>query len=141
MSRRAAGKMVDIATLLLFVLLAPVQALMHRFSRVGDRPFFDRAAFPWVAGIEADWREGRAELDHVLGYGDHIPNFQDRAEENRALSNDDGWKTFFFRAWGIPIASNCSRCPKTAALLNRIPGVTSAFFSILMPRKYLPPHR
>jgi len=141
MLRRAAGKAADIATLLLFVLLTPVQALMHRFSRVGDHPFFDRAAFPWATDIEAGWREVRAELDHVLRYVDDIPNFQDISEENRALTSDDRWKTFFFRAWGVPITSNCARCPKTAALLDRIPGVTSAFFSIMLPRKYLPPHR
>src|SRR5262249_42500357 len=95
----------------------------------------------WAGSVEADWREGRAELDHVLRYVDDIPNFQDLSEENRALSDDDRWKTVFFRAWGVPIASNCARCPRTAALLDRIPGSPGAFFSIMLPRKYLPPHR
>ncbi len=141
MPGRVARKAADVATMLLFVLLAPVQFLMHRFSRVGDTPFFDRTAFPWTLAIEAGWKDVRSELDHVLRYVDDIPNFQDISEENRAITDDDRWKTFFFRAWGVRITSNCERCPKTAALLERIPGVTSAFFSIMMPRKYLPPHR
>ena len=141
MLRRALGKALDVVTLLVFVLLLPVQKLMHRFSRVGDHPFFDNATFPWAPGIEADWRDVRTELDQVLRHVDDIPNFQDISEENRALTNDEHWKTFFFRAWGVPIASNCARCPHTAALIDRIPGATSAFFSILGPRKHLPAHR
>src|SRR5437868_8593919 len=125
----------------MFVLLIPVQMLMRRFSRVGNRPFFDNTQFPWAPSIEAQWRAVRAELDRVLRHVDDIPNFQDISEENRALTNDERWKTFFFRAWGIRIDSNCTRCPHTAALLDQIPGATSAFFSILMPRKHLPPHR
>jgi beta-hydroxylase len=130
-----------LATVAMFVAMMPLQALMRRFSKVGDARFFDKALFPWAAGIEADWKEVRAELDQVLRYVDDIPNFQDISEENRAITDDERWKTFFFRAWGIRIASNCARCPRTDALLDRIPGVTSAFFSILMPRKHLPAHR
>lgn len=141
MAGRAAEKLAGLATVALFFLLIPAQMLMHRFSRVGDRPFFDKAQFPWAPAIEAEWQEVRTELDQVLRYVDAIPNFQDISEENRALTNDERWKTFFFRAWGISIASNCARCPRTAALLDRIPGLTSAFFSIMLPRKHLPPHR
>lgn len=141
MPGRAAEKVAALATVAMFVLLIPVQMLMRRFSGVGDSPFFDKALFPWATAIEADWHEVRTELDQVLRYVDEIPNFQDISEENRAITNDDRWKTFFFRAWGIEIASNCTRCPRTAALLDRIPGVTSAFFSILLPRKHLPAHR
>jgi ornithine lipid ester-linked acyl 2-hydroxylase len=134
-------KLAGLATVALFVLLIPVQMLMRRFSRVGDSPFFDKALFDWTGAIEADWRAVRAELDQVLRYTEAIPNFQDISEENRALTDDDRWKTFFFRAWGIAIESNCARCPRTAALLERIPGMTSAFYSILLPRKHLPAHR
>lgn len=141
MAATAASKLEALATIALFVALVPVQWLMHRFSRVGDRPFFDSSRFPWADEVERGWQDVRGELDHVLRFVNDIPNFQDISEENRALTDDDRWKTFFFRAWGIPIANNCARCPRTAALLERIPGMTSAFFSILMPRKHLPAHR
>jgi ornithine lipid ester-linked acyl 2-hydroxylase len=38
-------------------------------------------------------------------------------------------------------AANCASCPHTAALLETIPGVVTAFFSILSPHKHIPPHR
>lgn len=139
--RRAAGKAMDVATLLGFVALLPVQRLMHRRSLIGDKPFFDAEDFPWVREVDSHWREVREELDRVMRHIEDVPNFQDISEENRALTNDDRWKTFFFRAWGIRVDSNCARCPRTAALLDRIPGATSAFFSILMPRKHLPAHK
>ena len=138
---RAWGKALDVATLLLFVALIPVQRLMHRHSHLGDRTFFDKASFPWVPHVESEWQTMRRELETVLRFADDIPNFQDISEENRALTDDDRWKTFFFRAWGLRVDSNCQRCPATAAVLDRIPGLKSAFFSILLPRKHLPAHR
>ena len=36
---------------------------------------------------------------------------------------------------------NCRRCPETTRLLKKIPGMKTAFFSILAPGKHLPPHR
>ena len=141
MFKNAPGKILDLATVLLFVFMRPIQALMHRFSRVGDREFFPRESFPWAAEVEAQWPAIRKELDHVLRFKDDIPNFQDISAENRILTTDDKWRTFFFFAWGIEIESNCARCPATAAALRKIPGLKSALFSILMPHKYLPPHR
>jgi aspartyl/asparaginyl beta-hydroxylase (cupin superfamily) len=77
----------------------------------------------------------------VLRHLGDIPSFQEISEENRVLTDDDRWKTFFFRAWGIRVPGNCARCPATAALLEQIPGLKSALFSILLPHKHLPAHR
>ena len=110
-------------------------------SKVGDHAFFDVSAFPWVPGIEADWKKVRTELDALLPYAAHMPNFQDLSKEQKNLSQDDGWKTFFFYAYGIKAAGNCKRCPETVKLLKKIPGMKTAFFSILAPGKHLPPHR
>jgi beta-hydroxylase len=43
--------------------------------------------------------------------------------------------------YGRKIAENCSRCPETTRLIEAIPGIKTAFFSILAPRKHLPEHR
>ena len=36
---------------------------------------------------------------------------------------------------------NCARCPETVRVLKSIPGMKSAMFSILAPRKHIPEHR
>ncbi len=112
-----------------------------RASKVGDRPFHDNADFPWIPKVEADWQKVRAELDTIMPYTAHMPNFQDLSPTQLNLSQDDGWKTFFFYAYGMKAAGNCKRCPETARLLKSMPGMKTAFFSILAPGKHLPPHR
>jgi beta-hydroxylase len=112
-----------------------------RKSRFGDHAFFDNRDFPWVAAVEADWRKVRRELDALLPYTADMPNFQDISREQLKLSQDDGWKTYFFYAYGIKAPANCRRCPETVRLLKRMPGMKTAFFSILAPGKHLPPHR
>jgi beta-hydroxylase len=110
-------------------------------SKVGDHAFFDNRDFPWIGRVEADWRKVRAELDALIPYMAHMPNFQDLSPTQLNLSRDDGWKTYFFYAYGVKAIGNCRRCPETARLLRSMPGMKTAFFSILAPGKHLPPHR
>ena len=112
-----------------------------RASKVGDHHFFDTAGFPWVPAIEADWRKVRAELDTVMRRSSDLPNIQDIAKDHLHLTQDDGWKSFFFFAFGLKMHGNCRRCPETTRLLKRMPGMKTAMFSILAPGKHLPPHR
>lgn len=114
---------------------------IDRHSLVGPGPFFPRTAFPWTGELERSWKAIRQELDQVLAYRDDLPNFQDISVEQRGLSTDDQWKTFFFYGYGNRRARNCARCPRTAELLDAIPGLTTAFFSVLGPHKRLRPHR
>jgi ornithine lipid ester-linked acyl 2-hydroxylase len=118
-----------------------LDSLFKRYSKVGDHEFFDPAVFPWVPAVEADWMKSRGELEKLLPYTADLPNFQDISKHQKGLSQDDGWKTFFFYAYGLPARGNCRRCPETVKLLKKIPGMKTAFFSILVPGKHLPPHR
>jgi len=117
------------------------ERLNRRFSSVGDRRFFDQSDFPWVESVEKDWPAIRSELDKVLALREGIPNFQDISVDQKWLTSDEKWKTFFFHAYGIKQEQNCAFCPATASALEKIPGLKTAFFSILMPEKRIPPHR
>lgn len=118
-----------------------VEGVVARCSLVGNKCFYESADFPWVAQVESQWKAIRAELDHVLNYKDAIPNFQDISKEQYALTQDDRWKTFIFNLYGRWIDINCKTCPVTARALKSIPGVKTAFYSILMPGKHLAEHR
>jgi beta-hydroxylase len=91
--------------------------------------------------LEANWRALRAELDDVLRDEAAIPPFQAISRDQRRLTDDDRWKTYFFYAFGFKAERNCQRCPETTRLIETIPGMTTAFFSILAPGKHLPDHR
>ncbi len=112
-----------------------------RSSEIPTSPFLDRQDFAWAGMLENGWREIRAELDEVLGRHEELPNFQDILRDVAPISRDDRWKTFFFLAYGYRSEANRARCPRTTELLDQIPGLVTAFFSILSPHKRIPPHR
>ena len=112
-----------------------------RSSEIPTTPFLDRSDFPWADTLEKHWHDVRAELDAVLDRREDLPNFQDILRDVAPISRDDRWKTYFFLAYGYRSDANCANCPKTTALLDTIPGLVTAFFSILSPHKHIPPHR
>jgi aspartyl/asparaginyl beta-hydroxylase (cupin superfamily) len=111
------------------------------FYRDGNKTFFEPEEFPWVSNIEAEWKTIRGELDALMARRQDIPNFQDVSKAQKALTEGDQWKTFFFYSFGNKKTENCARCPETVRLLHLIPGMKTGMLSILAPRKHIPPHR
>lgn len=122
-------------------IISRLENWMARASLVGDSIFFESKQFPWAAELEANWQVIRKELDEILKYTDHLPNYHDISSRQSNITNDDLWKTYFFCAYGLKAEKNCDRCPKTTQLLENIPGLQVAFFSILAPHKHIPKHR
>ncbi len=118
-----------------------VETMIARFSLLGDPPVYDNKHFPWVAEVEQDSRKVRAELDSVMKYRDSMPSFQDIVKEVALIQNDNDWKTYFLKGVGMDCEENAKQCPETMKVLKKIPGLTTAFFSILSPRKHIPSHR
>jgi beta-hydroxylase len=119
--------------------MAPLAALVERTSLVPTTPFMRSEDFLWTRPLEANWRDIRDELESVLVYRDDLPAFHEINADVTDIANND-WKSFFFYGMGMRAEANCRRCPRTAALIDAVPGVTTAFFSILMPGARLPPH-
>lgn len=115
--------------------------LFGHFSLVGDHPFFNPDRFPWTRDLEANWPVMRDELDAILEYRDALPSFHDVTEDASTISHDDQWKTYFFYGYGEKVEANCARCPETTRLIEQVPGMQTAFFSILSPGKHIPAHR
>jgi aspartyl/asparaginyl beta-hydroxylase (cupin superfamily) len=111
------------------------------FFRDSEKTFFDPKSFPWVSSVEAEWPAIRKELEAVLARREDIPNFQDISDDQKVLTEGEQWKTFWLYAYGEKAEENCARCPETVRALQLIPGMTSAMFSILAPRKHIPEHR
>jgi aspartyl/asparaginyl beta-hydroxylase (cupin superfamily) len=122
-------------------ILAPIERFIGRRSLVGDATFFPLERFPWVAHIEANWEVILQELQTVLEDREALPNFQDISKDQVEITDDDRWKTFFLYGYGFEAKLGVQMCPRTAALMREIPGMTTAMFSILSPRKHILDHR
>jgi aspartyl/asparaginyl beta-hydroxylase (cupin superfamily) len=118
-----------------------LERIAIRSSKVPTTPFLPLSTFGWIPELEAHTAEMRDELDSVLEHRAYLPNFQDISVDQASITNDDGWKTFFFFGYGFRADANCRRCPKTAALVEAIPDMKTAFFSILGPHKHIGEHR
>jgi len=105
-----------------------------------ERTFFDPGEFAWTAEIEASWPVMRTELCRLLETKSDLPTFHDVSPRQARISNDD-WKTFFFRVYGNDIPEAKALCPFTSQIVRRIPGMFTAFFSILGKGQVIPPHR
>ena len=118
-----------------------VEQVLIRFSLVGDTPFLPPSAFAWVETLEANWKVIRAELDQVLKTPERIPNFQDISTDQANITRDDKWKSYFLYGYGYKMPDNCKQCPETTRIIEAIPGMFTAFFSVLAPGKHIPRHR
>jgi len=119
---------------------APYNLLMYAFSAVPARPILDRRGFPQLDLLQANWQTIRDEAAHLF----------DEGYIRAAAKNDDasfnsffkqGWKRFYLKWYGEPLASAEALCPQTVALLKSIPGIKAAMFATLAPNSKLNPHR
>jgi ornithine lipid ester-linked acyl 2-hydroxylase len=118
-----------------------IERWIGKASAVGEATFFDPVEFAWTQRLEDGWEAIRAELDQVLEDREALPNFQDISVDQVTITNDDKWKTYFLYGYGFKSEANCARCPETARLCAEIPGMKTAFFSILSPHKHIEAHR
>lgn len=116
-------------------------AWFGRTSKIPDAPVLTREHVPWLADLERAAPTIRKELDALLEARALLPRFQDIAVNQQRIADDDQWR--IFALWGFGRCSDLGRrtCPETTACLDGIPGLESAFFSILGPGKHIPRHR
>lgn len=118
-----------------------LENIIERYSLVENSYFVDPNYFCWTAELENNWQTIRQELDVILKATEKLPNFQDISQDQSRISQDDRWKTYFLYGYGIKLEQNCHYCPETTKLIESVPGMKTAFFSILLPGKHIPEHR
>jgi ornithine lipid ester-linked acyl 2-hydroxylase len=117
-------------------LLEPV---FVRHSLIPLEPVLTSDQFDWIGHLEVNWPVIAAEAQQLLEL--RLPGLHEIADDQHTLDQDDKWKAFFLYGFGVQIAENCARCPMTDALISRIPGLVTAFFSVLEAGKHIPAHR
>ena len=121
-------------------LFAPYNLLMYAFSAVPARPILDRGGFPHLDTLRDNWQVIREEATHLFDEG----YIRAAEKHNDASFNSffkQGWKRFYLKWYGEPLASAEALCPRTVALLAGMPKVKAAMFALLPPGSKLNPHR
>lgn len=113
----------------------------YKKSLVGSDAIFDSKKFPWIRHFEEHAEEVKNELQQILKRKEELPLLQDVSPEQYYLSQDTKWKTYFLYGFGYKVKKHCKECPVTAKLLESVPQLETAFFSILEPGKHITPHR
>ena len=116
-----------------------VDRVVARSSKIGDPAVFDPAAFPWISILEQEWLTVRREANVVLA-ANRVPALSDISRDHYRVAIDDRWRCFFLWGYGYRNDNNCARCPATARIVESIPGLTTALFSVLRPGAHIPRH-
>jgi ornithine lipid ester-linked acyl 2-hydroxylase len=114
--------------------------------------FHDRCHFPWLEELEAATPAIREEFDALIGseaaelvpyiqYPDDVP-----LRQWERLNRSRDWTAVHLLQNGLTVERNARHCPRTMALLARlpqpdVPGASpNAMFSLLAPHTRIPPH-
>lgn len=125
----------------LMKLVSWVERQNLRFAIHGNPCVYDNATFPWALEIERQWLTIRGELAKVMMRKDALPGFHEISSDVATISTDRDWKTFLLAGYGFRSERNIEMCPETWRILQNVPGLVTAMFSIFEPGKHLPPHR
>lgn len=120
--------------------IAPYNVLMYMFSGVPNKPVLPVETFPELKTLSDNWQVIRDEALHLFDEG------RIRAAEK---NNDwgfysffrSGWKRFYLKWYEDFLPSAQQLCPKTVALLQSIPSIHGAMFTMLPPGAKLGGHR
>jgi len=118
-----------------------IAGFQSRQSLIGDTPVLEKAHFPEFKVLEDNWRDVLGEVTEILKFRDQVPKFHEVSTDQKNISKGDEWRTFFLFGFGTKLARNCAKAPKTAAMLETIPNLQTAWFSILAPGAHIPPHK
>lgn len=117
-----------------------VNNVIQKSLPLPDRPILDDDEVPWTATLRANWRTIRDEALAVLEKPETVPKLLEIAPAHDGLIEPQDWQSFFLHGYGHPIPENLARCPKTADILKFVPGLNTAFFSILAPGAHILDH-
>jgi aspartate beta-hydroxylase len=114
------------------------------FFNVKQRPtFYDvKQVCPELDAVTQAAPLIRNEFDRLVEQAVELPQYHevDPGERKIAATTPKRWNVFMLEVMGHKPAVNRARCPETCRVLERVPNMIQAFFSILDPGKSVPEH-
>jgi beta-hydroxylase len=110
------------------------------YSLHGRAEVFEAEAFAFVGALEANWTLIRGEVARLMMRKDSSA-FRETSGDDLTLAQDRGWRTAPLLSYGFRNEATIAQCPETWRLLQNVPHLVGAMFSILEPGRFLPSHR
>ncbi len=105
-------------------------ALIHDYHR----------CYPELALLERNFAVIQKECLELMARGEKIPHIKQAGGRYTTTGiHEIEWQTFMLKS-GRFLEQNCRRVPETTRLLRQIPGVATAFFSIIGPHQHIRAH-
>lgn len=120
--------------------LAPINCLFYIFGKDKKTAYLEPDDFPELKILQDNWETIR----------DEALNLNAEAKIKASDKLDDlgfnsffktGWKRFYLKWYGANLKSAEQLCPKTVALINQVPNIKGAMFTMLPPGARLVRHR
>jgi aspartyl/asparaginyl beta-hydroxylase (cupin superfamily) len=128
------------------ILVPPIgvfYGMLYNAAGRDQRPVFydiDQTA-PALRELDMNYSVIRSEVEALLTNGVNVPRYHDVDPTQQSISGGEKkWRVFVLNMAGAKPKANTQLCPRTAALLDRIPNLFQAFFSILEGGKSVPAH-
>ena len=128
------------------------------FPDLPPRAWFEPGEFPWAEEVRAAWPAIREELEQILPHPESFDPYI-KSDPGRkggpktpsgtdfsALADSREWTAFYLYTSAGRDHENCARCPRTAALMDRLPlaraedYMPEILFSVLEPGGHIIPH-
>ena len=122
-------------------LVRKIAGFQSKQSLVPDTPKLDNSHFPWLSEFTENWETIRKEAEAVMAFKDDIPAFHEISPDQYRLSTAKNWKTFVLFGFGERLETNTTLTPVTASILEKVPNLQTAMFSILSPGYHIPAHK
>lgn len=120
--------------------MAPINCLFYAFSGVKNTAYLKTEDFPELNVLQENWQIIRDEALN-LHNAERISASKDLDDLGFNSFFRTGWKRFYLKWYGSSLPSAEALCPKTVALINAIPNVKGAMFTMLPPGARLGAHR
>ncbi len=107
----------------------------------------DISNYKELYALEENWTSIREELNQILEQLNTVVYYEDvdkrysRDTGDEKTKTKDSWKIEQFYLYGQRIERGFKRSPETGKLLEKIPGIQTALFSILQPKAHIKAHR
>jgi len=121
-------------------LIYKLAKFMEKQSLVETTPFIPSEQFKFLDDLQQNWQVMADEAREVLKFRDAIPAFQEISRDQHRISKGKNWRTFILYGFGQLLEKNAKMAPQTTKLLEAVPNLQTAWFSILAPGYHIPAH-